>query len=203
MLFILAFVLLPGVSRVVSGAHFHLLAPFPVDDATFLVLNAALLASNWQHRAWTVPFHPSLPNTQLDRPQIPFLKSLMCRPFCRSHCNWVSTKQILIPCFARLSVGWIIPARSGNSRMKKLGGQHKCLPFMVIFCCKEDWFAVINPIKPNIGLFVNIVRTVARKSSNRLKFCWLKVNCCVCQSNEVEREIKHKTGGNDPPSPSP
>jgi len=42
---------------------------------------------------------------------------------------------------------------------------------------------------------VNIVRTVARKSSNRLKFCWLKVICCICQPNELEREIQHKTGG--------
>jgi len=42
---------------------------------------------------------------------------------------------------------------------------------------------------------VDIVRTVARKSSKRLKFCWLKVICCICQSNELEREIKQKTGG--------
>jgi len=42
---------------------------------------------------------------------------------------------------------------------------------------------------------VNIVRTVLRKSSNRLKFCWLKVISCICQSNELEREIQHKTGG--------
>jgi len=42
---------------------------------------------------------------------------------------------------------------------------------------------------------VKIVRTVAKKSLNRLKFCWLKVICCICQSNELEREIKHKTGG--------
>jgi len=42
---------------------------------------------------------------------------------------------------------------------------------------------------------VNIVRTVTRKSSNRLKFCWLKVICSICQSNELEREIKQKTGG--------
>jgi len=42
---------------------------------------------------------------------------------------------------------------------------------------------------------VNIVRTFARMSSNRFKFCWLKVICCICQSNELEREIKHKTGG--------
>jgi len=41
---------------------------------------------------------------------------------------------------------------------------------------------------------VNIVRNVARKFSNRLKFCWLKVICCICQSNELEREIKNKTG---------
>jgi len=29
----------------------------------------------------------------------------------------------------------------------------------------------------------------------RLKFCWLKGICCICHSNEFEREIKHKTGG--------
>jgi len=29
----------------------------------------------------------------------------------------------------------------------------------------------------------------------RLKFCWLKVICCVIyHSNELERKIKHKTG---------
>jgi len=42
---------------------------------------------------------------------------------------------------------------------------------------------------------VNIVRTVATKSSNRLKFCWLKVICCICQSNELEHEIKQKKLG--------
>ena len=42
---------------------------------------------------------------------------------------------------------------------------------------------------------MNIIRTVARNSSNRLKSCWLRVICCICQSNEFEREIKHKTGG--------
>jgi len=52
---------------------------------------------------------------------------------------------------------------------------------MVIFRCNEDWFAMINPI-------VNIARTVTRKSSNRLKFCWLQVICCIRQSNELERE---------------
>jgi len=43
-------------------------------------------------------------------------------------------------------------------------------------------------------MLVIIVRTVVRKSSNRLKFCWLKAICCICQSNELEREIQHKTG---------
>ena len=42
---------------------------------------------------------------------------------------------------------------------------------------------------------MNIVRTVARKSSNRLKFFWLKGICCICQSKELEREIKQKPGG--------
>jgi len=42
---------------------------------------------------------------------------------------------------------------------------------------------------------VNIVGNVARNSSNRLKFFWLNVICCICQSNELECEIKQKTGG--------
>jgi len=29
----------------------------------------------------------------------------------------------------------------------------------------------------------------------RLRFCWLKVICCLCQSNENEHEIEHRTGG--------
>jgi len=50
---------------------------------------------------------------------------------------------------------------SGDSRIKKRGalrgqgksrGQHKCLSYMVIFRCFEDYVAMINPIKPNIGL---------------------------------------------------
>ena len=44
-------------------------------------------------------------------------------------------------------------------------------------------------------MLVNIVRTAVRKSSHRLKFCWLKVICCICQSNELELEIKQKMGG--------
>jgi len=35
---------------------------------------------------------------------------------------------------------------------EKVGGQHKCLSFMVTFRCNEDWLAMVNPIKPNIGL---------------------------------------------------
>jgi len=52
---------------------------------------------------------------------------------------------------------------SGNSRIKKVGwghcgakekvgGQLKCLSYMVIFRCFEDEVSMINPIKPNIGL---------------------------------------------------
>jgi len=41
---------------------------------------------------------------------------------------------------------------------------------------------------------VNIIRTVARRSSNRLKLCWLKIICCICISNELECEIQHQTG---------
>ena len=57
------------------------------------------------------------------------------------------------------------PSYSGDSRMKKVGGtaeprkkvggQHKCLPCMVIFHSGEDRFAMIKPIKPNIGLLTS------------------------------------------------
>ena len=47
----------------------------PLPRATFTV-NAALVASQWQHRAWTFPFtQPSTPSTRLDRSQVPFFKS--------------------------------------------------------------------------------------------------------------------------------
>jgi len=59
----------------------------------------------------------------------------------------------------------------------------------VIELLSLDWWIKVY------SKLVNIVRTVARKSSNRLKFCWLKVICCICQSNEFEHEIKQKTGG--------
>jgi len=29
----------------------------------------------------------------------------------------------------------------------------------------------------------------------RLKYCWPKVIYCICQPNELEREIKKKLGG--------
>jgi len=29
----------------------------------------------------------------------------------------------------------------------------------------------------------------------RLKYCWPKVNYCICQPNELERKIRKKTGG--------
>jgi len=41
----------------------------------------------------------------------------------------------------------------GHCRAKeKVGGQHKYLSCMVICHCFEDEVAMINPIKPNIGL---------------------------------------------------
>jgi len=43
----------------------------------------------------------------------------------------------------------------------------------------------------------------------RLKYCWPKVIYCICQPNELEREIKKKSGGESknlgghgPPRPS-
>jgi len=58
---------------------------------------------------------------------------------------------------------------SGDSRIKKVGGtprprkkvvvQHKCLSCMVIFHCNKDWFAIIKPIKPNVGLWTSSERS--------------------------------------------
>ena len=89
---------------------------------------------------------------------------------------------------------------SGDSRMKKLGnhcgnkeksrGQHSCLSCMEIFRCNEDWFAMINPIKPNIGLWIS-----SEPSPETLQIVKiLLADCCICQWNELERQIKHKTG---------
>jgi len=49
---------------------------------------------------------------------------------------------------------------------------------------------------------------------NRLKYCWPKIIYCICQPNELKREIKKNTGGPNrgpsknlgvygPPSPTP
>jgi len=62
------------------------------------------------------------------------------------------------------------------------------------------WFSVVMKIDllwltlSTQHRLVNIVRTGARRSSNRLKFYWLKVICCICQPNKLECEMKHKTG---------
>ena len=62
--------------------------------------------------------------------------------------------------------------------------------FSIVMKTDLLWLNLSNPHR-----LVNIVRTVVRKSLNHLKFCWLKVICFICQSNELEREIKQKTGG--------
>jgi len=51
---------------------------------------------------------------------------------------------------------------------------------------------MIKPIKPNIGLWISS-KPSPETLQIVLKFCWLKVICCICQSNELERQIK-KTG---------
>ena len=55
-------------------------------------------------------------------------------------------------------VGW------GHCRAKeKSRSQHKCLSCMVTFRYNEDWFAVINPIKPNIDLWISSSWTWTQK----------------------------------------
>jgi len=90
---------------------------------------------------------------------------------------------------------------SGDSRMKKVGGtegprKNVGEPTNV---SPAWWFSTVMKMdlltSQTQHRLVNIARRVARKSSDRLKFCWLKVICCTCQSNELEREIKQKTRG--------
>jgi len=74
--FILGFCTPSGASRVVCicSNHFHLLAPW----ATRLLSHGEcwLVASQWQHRAWSFPCtHPLTPSTKLDRTQVLFFKS--------------------------------------------------------------------------------------------------------------------------------
>jgi len=85
---------------------------------------------------------------------------------------------------------------------KKVGGQHKCLSCMLIFGCNEDWFAIINPIKPNMTCEdrQNRRQKVFKSFRILLAECYL-LYYTVCQSNE--REITHKAGGHGPPSPAP
>ena len=98
------------------------------------------------------------------------------------------------PC--RLLMSCDLPTVSGDSIMKKLGAKEKSRGAN-INVSPAWWFSVVMKIDlyQTQHRLVNIVRTVARKSSNRLKFCWMKVICCICQSNKLEREIKQKTEG--------
>ena len=50
-----------------------------VGHAGGFVVNAAQVASQWQHRAWTISLqtHPSMPSKRLDRLQVPFFKPLL------------------------------------------------------------------------------------------------------------------------------
>ena len=42
----------------------------------------------------------------------------------------------------------------GTTGQGKSRGQHKCLSCMVIFHCFEDEVAMINPLQPNVGLWI-------------------------------------------------
>ena len=63
---------------------------------------------------------------------------------------------------------------------------------MVIFRYNEDWFAMITPIKPNISL--RISSEPSQNVFKSFKVLLVAIICCICQSNELEREIKPKTG---------
>ena len=82
------------VSRVICIAHFRLLARWSyahgatnlirVGYAAAFAVNAALLAGQWQRRAWTVPLHPLI-NAQHEAEQTASTNSQvfdMIRPVC-------------------------------------------------------------------------------------------------------------------------
>ena len=98
--------------------------------------------------------------------------------------------------------GWLTGVTVAILEWKKSGalrGHEKirgatCLSWMAIFHCKEDWFAMIKPIKPNIVLWISSEPSL-ECLRNRLKVCWLKVICCICQSNELNVKLSKKVGG--------
>ena len=92
---------------------------------------------------------------------------------------------------------------SGDSRMKKMGstagprkkvgGQHKCLSCMVIFRCNEDWFAMIKPIKPNIGLWIS-----SEPSPESLQIVWnfagWKLSAVYASETSLKMKLSKKLG---------
>jgi len=55
----------------------HLRLLWAMDHAATFVVSVALVAGQRQHRAWSFPSYPPLSSTKLDRPKLPFFKSLV------------------------------------------------------------------------------------------------------------------------------
>jgi len=56
------------------SAGSHLRSVCAVDHTATFAVNAALVASQWQHRAQSFPLHLSTTSTRLNRLQVPFFK---------------------------------------------------------------------------------------------------------------------------------
>jgi len=77
-------------------------------------------------------------------------------------CSYIAGMLLCLLCW----MAYVCVVYSGDSRIKKVGGhcgtkekaggQHKCLSCKVIFHWFEDYVAMINPIKPNIGLWISL-----------------------------------------------
>jgi len=77
---------------------------------------------------------------------------------------------------------------------KSSGDQHKCLSCLVIIPCNEDRFAMINPIKPNIGLWMS-----SEPSSESLQIVWnfagWKLSALYVNQANFNVKLSTKLGG--------
>jgi len=82
---------------------------------------------------------------------------------------------------------------------------------MVIFRCNEDGFAIINPIKPNIGLWISsepspksiqIVKNFVGWKLSAVHVNQTNLNVKLTKKLGPSRRPAKNLGGHGPPSPS-
>ena len=76
--------------------------------------------------------------------------------------------------------------------LKFHAGSEQPLMYVVI---NNSHYLAVTTTNPAYHAFGKYWMEARRLLDYRLKFCWLNVICCICQSRELEREIKQKTGG--------